>query len=221
VEARAAATRGGSDDAIHAAVRRVIEARAPGGGAAGRLLVDVGCGTARLRERLAGLFGRYVGADVIRHDGFPADAEFARVDLDTGRLPIPDGSADIVTAVETIEHLENPRAFMRELVRLARPGGLVVVTTPNQLSWLSLLTLLTKGVFNAFQEGPGLYPAHLTALLETDLLRIGRECGLADLRISFTDRGRIPFCNRHWPARLGLRGRRFSDNILMSGVRPG
>ena len=72
---------------------------------------------------------------------------------------LPDGCADAVVAVETIEHVENPRAFVRELTRLARPGGLVVVTTPNQLSLLSLLTLVTKGQFNAFEEAPGLYPA--------------------------------------------------------------
>ena len=55
--------------------------------------------------------------------------------------------------METIEHLENPRAFVRKLVRLAKPGGWVVVTTPNQRSLLSLLTLMTKGKFSHFQDG--------------------------------------------------------------------
>ena len=49
------------------------------------------------------------------------------------------------------------------------------MTTPNQLSLLSKMTLLFRGQFNAFQEGPGLYPAHRTALLEIDLLRPGKR----------------------------------------------
>ena len=57
---------------------------------------------------------------------------------------LPDGWADVVTALEVIEHLENPRAFCRELARVAKPGGWVVVTTPNQLSLLSLLSLVVK-----------------------------------------------------------------------------
>ena len=52
-----------------------------------------------------------------------------QIDLDAGRVPLPDASAETVVAVETIEHLENPRAFFRELFRLAKPGGTVLVTT--------------------------------------------------------------------------------------------
>ena len=85
---------------------------------------------------------------------------FLRADLDGARLPLDDESVDVAAAVEVIEHLENPRAFVRELARITRPGGWVVVTTPNQLSALSLLTLLVKGRFSAFQERD--YPAHRT-----------------------------------------------------------
>jgi hypothetical protein len=92
-----------------------------------------------------------------------------------------------------------------------------VVTTPNQLSLLSKLTLVLKNQFNAFQEAPGLYPAHLTALLEVDLLRIARECGLADPTIRHTDSGRIPFTPWHWPR--GFRGRAFSDNVLLAALK--
>ena len=67
-------------------------------------------------------------------------------------LPLASGSADVVVAVETIEHLENPRAFMRELVRLTKSGGAVIVTTPNQLSLLSKMKLVLKNRFNAFQD---------------------------------------------------------------------
>ena len=79
------------------------------------------------------------------------------------------------------------------------------MTTPNQLSVLSKLTLLTKGQFNAFQEAPGLYPAHLTALLEIDLLRLAWEVGLQDAFIEYSHSGRMPFTSAKWPGRLGPR----------------
>ena len=214
VEERARATGGTSGAPIYEMVARVVKARHAGGGR----VLDVGCGTGVLWGHLRDQFDAYGGSDVVRYEGFPEGGEFRAVDMDTGRAPWDDGCADAVVAVETIEHVENPRAFVRELARLARPGGLVVVTTPNQLSWLSLLTLATKGHFNAFAEAPGLYPAHITALLEIDLLRIARECGLADAAIHYTDSGRLPGTGRHWPRPFG--GRRFSDNLLMVARKP-
>jgi 2-polyprenyl-3-methyl-5-hydroxy-6-metoxy-1,4-benzoquinol methylase len=50
---------------------------------------------------------------------------------------VADDYADVVASVETIEHLENPRAFMRQLARVVKPGGVVIVSTPNQLSLLT------------------------------------------------------------------------------------
>jgi SAM-dependent methyltransferase len=211
---RARASHGASGEAIYRLVARTIRDRHAGGGT----LVDVGCGTGALWGAARDRFDRYVGADVVRYEGFPEGGTFHEVDLETGRVPLPDGSADVVAAVETIEHVENPRAFVRELTRLARPGGLVVVTTPNQLSLLSKLTLVLRNQFNAFQEAPGLYPAHLTALLEIDLIRIARESGLADPATRYTDSGRVPFTPWRWPG--GFRGRAFSDNILLEARRP-
>lgn len=185
----------------------------------GGALVDVGCGAGALFQAIQGQFQRYIGCDLVAYDGFPKDgATFVQADLDRPPYPLEAGAADAVVSVETIEHLENPRAFVRELARLAAPGAPVLVTTPNQLSVLSKLTLLTKNQFNAFQEAPGLYPAHLTALLEVDLRRIAREAGLADVQIHYSGFGRIPFTARGWPRSLG--GRAFSDHVALLARRP-
>jgi len=117
---------------------------------------------------------------------------FLRVRSMVGLIPL--------LAVETIEHLENPWAFMRALVRLARPGGWVIVTTPNQLSALSLITLLAKRRFSSFQDGH--YPAHRTALLEVDLRRIAGECALENPEIGYSHSGRVPLTGWHYPAGL-------------------
>jgi 2-polyprenyl-3-methyl-5-hydroxy-6-metoxy-1,4-benzoquinol methylase len=213
-ERRARLSEGCSHPAIYAGVAAALGAVHRSGGT----LVDVGCGSGALWNVLSPAFARYVGVDIVKYDGFPIDAEFVTGNLDDGQLSLADDYADVVASVETIEHLENPRAFMRQLARVVKPGGVVIVSTPNQLSLLSKLTLVVKNQFNAFQEAPGLYPAHLTALLEIDLLRIARECGLVEPTIHYTNSGRIPFTPIHWPR--WLRGRRFSDNVILMARKP-
>ncbi len=215
VEERARRSLGTSGDAIYRMVADAVRARHPGGGT----LIDVGCGAGRLWPWVADRFDRYVGVDAVRYEGFPAEGEFHRVDLDAGDLPLAEATGDVVVAVETIEHLENPRAFVRALVRLAKSGGLVVVTTPNQLSLLSRATLVLKGTFNQFQDAS--YPAHLTALLEVDLRRIAAVCGIVEVEVRYSARGRVPATGAHWPgwlARAWPRG--LSDNVLVMGRKP-
>lgn len=212
---RAQQSKGISSDVIYQMVATALRGRHSGGG----LLLDVGCGRGQLWQYVADLFDHYAGADVVRYECFPEEASFYTVDLDTGRVPLPEGSADAVAAVETIEHLENPRAFLRELVRLAKPGGWIVITTPNQLSLLSKLTLLLFNEFNAFRAAS--YPAHLTALLEVDLRRIAAENHLEEVAVDYSCHGRIPLTNRHWPrwwSRLWPRS--FSDNVMLIGRKP-
>lgn len=207
VEDRARQSLGISAEPIYRAVADAISDRHRSGGT----LIDVGCGAGNLWQTLRPCFDRCIGADVVRYDGLPDDVEFHRIDLETGRVPLPDHACDVVAAVETIEHLENPRSFVRELARLARPGGWLIVTTPNQVSLLSKLTLVLKNEFNAFRSSN--YPAHLTALLPVDLMRIARECGLVDPSIRYSNSGRIPGTSWHWPRPLG--GQTFSDNVLL------
>lgn len=212
VVSRAQQSLGSSEDAIYQMVARALRARHDGRG----MLLDVGCGRGNLYEYVVHDFDRYVGSDVIRYDGFPGGAEFVGADLESGTVPLPTSSADVVAAVEVIEHLENPRAFVRELTRLVKPGGWVVVTTPNQLSFLSLVTLLVKHRFAAFQDVH--YPAHLTALLEVDLERIASEAGLLETSVEHSRSGRIIMTPWHYPAPLARAfPRACSDNVLLIG----
>lgn len=214
LERRVRQSRGASHDAIHATVEQVLVHRSARG-----VIADVGCGTGRLWERVRGRFSHCIGVDAVRFDSLPKDVEFRTADLDADALPLVDDEADVAAAAETIEHLENPRAFVRELTRVTRPGGLVVITTPNQLSALSLLTLAGKQQFSAFQENS--YPAHRTALLEIDLRRIATECGLIDVAIHYTAHGRVPLSARHYPGTVARRFPRWlSDNVVLSARKP-
>ena len=217
-EDRAALSEGRSSDAIHETVAACLRDRR----AHYELIVDLGCGQGDCARTLDGLYEKYIGCDVVRYDRFPEtpNVSFRKTDLNRVPFPVEDASASAVVSVEVIEHIENPRALMREMVRIVRPGGWVVVTTPNQVNLTSKIYLLARDQFHAFQEAPGLYPAHITALVPQDLKRIAGECGLTDVEVRYTDRGRVPFSAYHWPESLGVRGKWFSDNVVFSARRP-
>jgi len=220
VELRARMSEGTNNTAgLYDLVKHLVISHHSGGG----VVVDFGCGQGTLYSYLREHFHRYIGIDIVRYESFPEDSrvEFYEVDLDCSKVNLPDGLAEVVYCLERIEHVENPRALMRELVRLAKPGGSIIVSTPNQLSLLSKLCLLFKNEFVHFQERRGLYPAHLSVLLDVDLARLARENALTHVKVAYTCEGRMPLTARHWPtsltARSGWRGRAFSDNVILFG----
>ncbi len=207
---------GSSHQAIYRMVARALAAR----GITGERFVDVGGGGGHLRPFVRDRFAHYVGMDGVRYDELPDDVEFHQLDLDGWNLLPGDAeTADVAAAIETIEHLENPRALARELVRLVKPGGWIILTTPNQRSLLSLIALITKGRFSAFRDSH--YPAHITALLDVDLWRIGSEVELTDAAIEYTYYGRIALTPWHYPTALStLFPRALSDILLYIGRKP-
>jgi len=72
------------------------------------------------------------------------------VDLNRENLPYPDDHFGLVTCVETIEHLENFRAVVREIYRVLKPGGLAAISTPNVLNLRSRLRYFSSGFYNLF-----------------------------------------------------------------------
>ena len=91
--------------------------------------------------------------DVIPETFEAAGLECARTRPD-GTLPFDDDRFDAVVSIEVIEHVEDQFAFLRELARVARPGGLVVVTTPNVLNVSSRLRTLFTGFPTLFDPLP-------------------------------------------------------------------
>ena len=99
-------------------------------------------------------------------------------------------------------------------MRITAPGGWLLVTTPNQRSLISLGALLLKEHFSAFRDS--CYPAHQTALLDTDLRRLAAENGLRDVAIS-CEAGRMPLTAAVYPRGAVARffPRACSDNVLL------
>jgi 2-polyprenyl-3-methyl-5-hydroxy-6-metoxy-1,4-benzoquinol methylase len=210
LEARARQSLGSSSDAIYRMVACALDVH----GIRGGTLADVGCGGGQLWRTIGSRFSSYRGLDAVRYESFPVDGEFRRVDLNGAEWSISDASADVVTAVETIEHLDNPWAFVRRLAAIVKPRGWVIVTTPNQLSALSLLTLVIRKRFSAFPDAH--FPAHRTALLVSDLERAAREAGLEPVEIAYSLRGRLPLLSWHYPEAIArLFPRALSDNVML------
>lgn len=62
---------------------------------------------------------------------------------DIGRLPFANGHFDMVISRSVIEHLEDPPQVFREFARVLRPGGKVVIITPNKYDYVSVIASLT------------------------------------------------------------------------------
>jgi 2-polyprenyl-3-methyl-5-hydroxy-6-metoxy-1,4-benzoquinol methylase len=217
--ARAAQLSGGlSSDRIYSTIENLIAAKSLSGS-----VLDYGAGQGYLTRRLLAShrFPRVVAVDIMPPpDDLPSAAQWTEQDLNL-ELPDWDEEFDLVVAAEVIEHLENPRQTMREIFRVLRPGGAVLVTTPNNESWRSIAALLVRGHYVAFSDS--CYPAHVTALLRKDLERIFREAAFSSPEFYFTNEGGMPARpNITWQQiSFGLlRGVRFSDNMLAFATKP-
>jgi 2-polyprenyl-3-methyl-5-hydroxy-6-metoxy-1,4-benzoquinol methylase len=186
------------------------------------VVLDFGAGQAEFAARLVatGAFQRVYAADLVGYGDCPPEVEWVQADLN-GPLPLPQESIDLIVALEIVEHLENIRATCREWARLLRPGGQVVLTTPNNESLRSLLSLVLRDHYIAFVDA--CYPAHITAHLRKDLSRAIEEAGLKFEHFFYTNEGVVPRLTwLTWQRVSGgrLRGLRFSDNLGCVATKP-
>jgi 2-polyprenyl-3-methyl-5-hydroxy-6-metoxy-1,4-benzoquinol methylase len=119
-------------------------------------LLDAGCGDGRFLAAIARLPShpsRLTGCDISQRILTTAaqtlarehvEAEFTRANLE--HLPLADASFDRVLCVQVIEHLLDPLAGIRELARVLRPGGELVLSTDNSKNHISRLLNLPRTV---------------------------------------------------------------------------
>lgn len=111
----------------------------------GRVL-DLPCGSGAFTRRLIDAGYDICAADIALHEAVPADV-FTAADMNQ-RLPFDDGAFDAVVSIEGIEHIERPYDFVRECRRVLKPGGTLIVTTPNISSLRSRWRWFLTGFHN-------------------------------------------------------------------------
>ena len=140
----------------------------------GTRLLDAGCGAG-----LLALLASLRGAEVSALDASPALLAIARQRLpaadvregDLEALPFADASFDAVTAVNSLFYAEDMSAAMRELVRVVRPGGRVVVTAWGPPDRCEFLTAVMPALGPLMPPPPpGAPPPHPGALSEPGAL---------------------------------------------------
>ncbi|OBB61449.1 SAM-dependent methyltransferase [Mycobacterium sp. 852013-51886_SCH5428379] len=105
---------------------------------AGRDVLEAGCGEGYGADLIAEVAGRVIAVDYDEATVAHVRARYPRVDVRHGNLaelPLPDGSVDVVVNFQVIEHLWDQPQFVRECHRVLRPGGLLLMSTPNRITF--------------------------------------------------------------------------------------
>lgn len=107
-----------------------------------------------------------------------------RVNADAARLPFSDCSFDLVTSNMVFEHVEAPLALLREIRRVLRRGGRLIILTPN---WLDIVTIAARitpnrwhpAVVSRMEErgAADVYPTHFRFNRPATIERLLREAG--------------------------------------------
>ena len=100
----------------------------------GARVLDVGCGIGTYVRRFRQYTDDVHGIEVEEERVAEASAELPNIVLAVGEaLPYPDAHFDLVFSNEVIEHVQDDRKTAQEMVRVTKPGGLIVLFAPNRL----------------------------------------------------------------------------------------
>jgi SAM-dependent methyltransferase len=140
---------------------------------AGALVLEAGCGegygAGMLAEVAAGVLALDLDPVTTAHAArrYPRTG-VARADLVA--LPVRDARCDVVVSLQVIEHLWEQERFLRECLRVLRPGGTLMLSTPNRLT------------FSPGRDTP-LNPFHTRELAAAELAGLVRDAGFADVEV--------------------------------------
>ena len=124
----------GWDSGFYAKYAETLCPDEPGGQA-----LDVGCGVGQVMQRLIDAGHEAHGVEVSGPNIEKAKRITEHCQLYDGRkLPYGDATFDSVGALNVLEHVEEPEAFLEELVRVVKPSGKIVVSSPNFFRALGL-----------------------------------------------------------------------------------
>ncbi len=152
---------------------------------ADELVLDVGCGEGRFTAELAAAGVRGVGIDVAEEPLRRARAAHPEVDVQLvdpyGPWPLADASCDAVWAGEVIEHVADTAGWLSEIRRVLRPGGRLLMSTPNH-SRLAVLHLALSA--RAFDTHFDPRSDHLRFYTRRTLISLLADFGFQEVSVS-------------------------------------
>ncbi len=136
----------------------------------GMMVLDLGCGVGAGTQLLAGRGGRTIGVDLDIRTLRRASEDYGQDVLgftaaNALRLPFGEATFDGVVCFELLEHLPEPDLLMKEICRVLKPGGKLLLSTPNRLTESSL----------GLPGGPGVTPLHVSTPTPGELERLARS----------------------------------------------
>lgn len=151
--------------------------------AAGNTVLDVGAGAGAFSQRLADLGYSVTALDVDPEKWIPKEIPFQVLNIDKGIAESVDNSYDSVCCLEVIEHVENPWNLLREIYSVTKPGGYLLLSTPNITSFLSRALFFLTGRFHQFNDGDLSY-GHINPVSAFELQHAATQVGwqLIDIR---------------------------------------
>lgn len=158
------------DGSSHEVILRML-----GGVPASRVL-DVGCSAGYFAQRARALGHHVTGVDVVEIPGVQDRTDhFVKASLEDG-IPGEAGEGfDVVVAADVIEHLSRPAAVLRDMCRVLRPGGQVLLSVPNFAHWYPRFRV-AAGAFGYDRRGI-LDETHLRFFTRATLRRLVRASG--------------------------------------------
>jgi cyclopropane fatty-acyl-phospholipid synthase-like methyltransferase len=173
-----------ADLELHEQIAKKILSEVPSGGT----ILDMGCGEGALSERLSDLGYVVVAADQDADSFKSTKATFSRLNFDSAHEITEfalqhKGKFDAVLGVEVIEHVQDQWQYTRQLMSLAKKGGLILITTPNTSSWLSRLIFLFSGRFHQFSDEDLSY-GHISPISAWELELILKYSDASQIEIS-------------------------------------
>ncbi|WP_432279109.1 class I SAM-dependent methyltransferase, partial [Nocardia brasiliensis] len=105
---------------------------------AGKTVLEAGSGEGYGADMIAGVAAKVTGVDYDTGAVEHVRARYPRVEMIQGNLaalPLADASVDVVVNFQVIEHLWDQAQFLRECLRVLRPGGELLISTPNRITF--------------------------------------------------------------------------------------
>jgi SAM-dependent methyltransferase len=192
-------------------------------------ILDIAAGNGALSKRLLDLGYAVVANDLDRSGWALPDLPLAQIDLNRPFAPsFADQGIRTIAAVEIIEHLENPRAFLRECREIVPPGGHLLVTTPNVTSAFSRAMFFRLGTMPFFHPREYHLSGHITLLPHWLLAEHTRAAGWKIVRTCFAGQNeptspvqRIGASSARWIGRFSQEAEQQSGCVLFVLQRDG